>query len=69
MKNTTTYIKEKIISRYLDKDLPKSEKKSSDINVLLNRIKVDRKNESRKKLYFFAAASTGLVLFGLIVFS
>ena len=68
MKNSNVSIKEKIISRYLDKDLPKSEKKSSDINVLLNRIKVDRKNESRKKLYFSAAASTGLLLFGFIIF-
>ena len=27
-----------------------------------------KKNESRKKLYFSAAASTGLILFGLIIF-
>ena len=68
MKNSNVSIKEKIISKYLDKNFPKSEKKSSDINVLLNRIKVDRKNESRKKLYFSAAASTGLLLFGFIIF-
>ena len=68
MKNSSTSIKEKIISEYLDKDLPKSEKKSSDINVLLNRIEVDKKNESRKKLYFSAAASTGLLLFGFVIF-
>ena len=42
--------------------------KSSDINVLLNRIELNKKNESRKKLYFSAAASAGLVLFGFIIF-
>ena len=42
--------------------------KSTDINVLLNRVKINQKKESRKKLYFSAAASTGLILFGLIIF-
>ena len=42
--------------------------KSTDINVLLNRVKTNQKNESRKKLYFSAAASTGLILFGLLIF-
>ena len=42
--------------------------KSTDINILLNRIEIKKKNESRKKLFFSAAASTGLILFGLIIF-
>ena len=68
MKNTGLVIKEKLISKYLEKDPVKSVDKSSDINVLLNRIELNKKNESRKKLYFSAAASTGLILFGLIIF-
>jgi len=68
MKNTSTSIKEKMISRYLDKEILKNQKKRTDINELLNRVKSDQKNESRKKLYFSAAASTGLILFGLIIF-
>ena len=68
MKNTGVVIKEKLISKYLEKDPVKSVDKSSDINVLLNRIELNKKNESRKKLYFSAAASTGLILFGLIIF-
>ena len=68
MKNTSTSIKEKMISRYLDKEILKNQKKRTDINELLNRAKIDQKNESRKKLYFSAAASTGLILFGLIIF-
>ena len=68
MKNTETNIKNKIISRYLEKDQVKTQAKSSDINVLLNRIELNKKSESRKKLYFSAAASTGLILFGLMIF-
>ncbi len=68
VKNTTQIVKEKLISKYLEKDLPKNLSKSTDINVLLNRVKTNQKNESRKKLYFSAAASSALVLFGLIIF-
>ena len=68
MKNTVESLKEKIIFKYFQKDLKKNYPKSSNINVLLNRIKLDNKNEKRKKLYFSAAASTGLILFGLIIF-
>ena len=68
MKNSGINVKEKLIARYLEKDPPSTQSKSSNINVLLNRIEVNKKNESRKKLYFSAAASTGLILFGLIIF-
>ena len=68
MKNTGFSVKEKLIAKYLEKDHKKTPTKSSNINVLLNRIELNKKNESRKKLYFSAAASTGLLLFGLIIF-
>ena len=68
MKNAASNIKEKIISRYYEETTPVNQTKSTDINVLLNRVKTNQKNESRKKLYFSAAASTGLILFGLIIF-
>ena len=68
MKYTASNIKEEIISKYIEKTNPISQSKSTDINVLLNRVKTNQKNESRKKLYFSAAASTGLLLFGLIIF-
>ena len=68
MKNTGLSVKEKLVAKYLEKDPVKSLSKSSDINVLLNRIELNKKNESRKKLYFSAAASTGLILFGLMIF-
>tara|TARA_E500000178_G_C16970525_1_gene730717 strand:+ start:1337 stop:1543 length:207 start_codon:yes stop_codon:yes gene_type:complete len=68
MKNLSSTVKEKIVRRYLDKNPISFQSKSTDINVLLNRVKTNQKNESRRKLYFSAAASTGLLLFGLIIF-
>mgnify|MGYP001194698842 CR=1 FL=1 len=68
MKNEGFNVKEKLVAKYLQKDTEKPQTKSSDINVLLNRIEINKKNESRKKLYFSAAASAGLVLFGLAIF-
>ena len=68
MKSSGFNIKEKLIAKYLEKDTPKNLPKSTNINVLLNRVKTNQKNESRRKIYFSAAASTGLLLFGLIIF-
>ena len=68
MRNAGTNLKDKLVSRYLEEDETTPQTKVSDINILLNRIELNKKNESRKKLYFSAAASTGLILFGLIIF-
>ena len=68
MRNAGLNIKEKLVEKYLEKDSVKPQTKISDINVLLNRIELNKKNESRKKLYFSAVASTGLILFGLFIF-
>ena len=69
MKNLTNSLKQKLVSKYTVSDSPKSNSKSTDINVLLNRVKTDRKQEIRKKFCFSAAASTGLILFSLVIFS
>ena len=68
MKSLGSSIKKKLVAKYLVKDEPINNARSTDINILLNRIEVNKKNETRKKLYFSAAASTGLVLFGLLIF-
>ena len=68
MKNATSNIKSQLLSKYFEEDTSKKQTKSTDINVLLNRVKNNKRNESRRKLYFSAAASTGLILFGLIIF-
>ena len=68
MKNSAINLKDKLVAKYLEKDSKKPQPKSSDINVLLNRIELNKKNESRKKVLFSTAASAGLVIFGLIIF-
>jgi len=68
MKSTGLSVKEKLLEKYLNKDTPKKLSKSTDINVLLNRVKTNQKHESRKKLFFSAAASTGLIISGIIIF-
>ena len=67
MKNLTNTLKQKLVSKYTDN--LQSTSRSTDINVLLNRVKSNRKQEARKKFYFSAAASTGLILFGLVIFT
>ena len=68
MKSVGTSIKEKMIAKYKDTTSINIPSKSRGINVLLNRIPVNKQNETKKKLYFSAAASTGLILFGLMIF-
>ena len=69
MKNLTDTLKQKLISKYTASESQQNTSRSTDINVLLNRVKLDKKQEIKKKFYFSAAASTGLILFGLIIFS
>jgi hypothetical protein len=68
MKSLSENIREKLVSKYREKKTQNTLTRSTDINVLLNRVKNNEKNESRKKIYFSAAASAGLFLFGLIIF-
>ncbi len=69
MRNPEFKVKEKLIAKYLIKDAQETvNTKSTDINVLLNRVKKNQKNESIKKIYFSAAVSTGLLIFGALIF-
>ncbi len=68
MKNSLSAIKNKIIQRYNFDDNNLYEKKSTNINILLNRVKLDQKKESRKKIMFTAATSLGLLVFGVLIF-
>ena len=68
MKNTFSSVKNKIVSRYSLTDNNENLKKSTDINILLNRVKLDKKRESIKKVLFSAAASAGVLIFGVLIF-
>ena len=47
MKNQGISIKNKIIPKYFNEDNSKKKSSTSDINVLLNRIELNKKNESK----------------------
>ena len=68
MKNLFLKAEKKLVAKYFENNNFKEQKKSTNINILLNRIELNKKSESRKKLYFSAIASTGLIMFGLIIF-
>tara|TARA_Y100000741_G_C17891640_1_gene411408 strand:- start:295 stop:507 length:213 start_codon:yes stop_codon:yes gene_type:complete len=68
VRNNIRTIKNKITSRDQLDDEDLIQNKATDINILLNRVKLDKKKESRKKLLFSAAASAGVILFSVIIF-
>ena len=38
-----------------------------DINILLNRVKLEEKNQTKKKIFFFSFATLALSLFGTFI--
>lgn len=68
MKNTLSSIQQKFVQKNTQQDQDLNTVKSSNINVLLNRVKQDKKKEIQKKLLFSATVSLGAVLFGVLVF-
>tara|TARA_B100001093_G_C26348193_1_gene809012 strand:- start:41 stop:247 length:207 start_codon:yes stop_codon:yes gene_type:complete len=68
MKNVFSSVKNRMVARYILVNRDDNLKKSTDINILLNRVKLDKKRESRKKIIFSAAASAGVILFGVLIF-
>jgi len=62
-------IDQNINTKKLSKVQNKNEKQVVDINKLLNRVKIDQKNETKKKFIFYSFAILGISLLGtLIVF-
>ena len=68
MKNSLSKVQNKIISKYLVTEENNVQAKSTDVNILLNRVKLDKKKESRKKILFSVFTSLGVVLFGVLIF-
>ena len=52
MKNLSNSLKQKLTSKYTSSEARQIASKSTDINVLLNRVKLDKKKELKKKFYF-----------------
>tara|TARA_S200000501_G_scaffold129064_1_gene122004 strand:- start:2524 stop:2730 length:207 start_codon:yes stop_codon:yes gene_type:complete len=68
MKNTISTVKNKISAKFFNGIDKTIDNKSTDVNILLNRVRLNQKSESRKKIYFSTAASTALILFGFLIF-
>ena len=68
MKISVSSFKNKIISRYLDGNEELNQNKTADINVLLNRVKVSKKQESIKKILFSTITSVGVLGFCFFIF-
>ena len=57
--------KEPGINQQQNFDLRK--KKIVDINKLLNRVKIDQKNETKQKIIFYSFTTLGLSLLGTLI--
>ena len=66
------YYKERLIDQNINtKKLSKaqniSEKQVVDINKLLNRVKIDQKNETKRKFIFYSLTILSLSLLGTLI--
>ena len=60
-------IDQNINTKKLSKVQNISEKQVVDINKLLNRIKIDHKKETKRKIIFYSLSILGLSLFGSLI--
>ena len=68
MQKTFSSLKDKIVKRYTLNDENLKDYKSTNINILLNRVRVNKKKEFQKKIVFTVATSLSFVLFGVLIF-
>jgi len=68
MQKTFSSLKNKIVKRNTLNDENLKDYKSTNINILLNRVRVNKKKEFQKKILFTTATSLGAVLFGILIF-
>ena len=68
MQKTFSSLKNKIVKRYTLNDENLKDYKSTNINILLNRVRVNKKKEFQKKILFTVATSLGVILFGVLIF-
>ena len=68
MQKTFSSLRNKIVKRYTLNDENLKDYKSTNINILLNRVRVNKKKEFQKKILFTVATSLGAVLFSILIF-
>ena len=60
-------VDQKTITKKLSKVQSISEKQVVDINKLLNRVKIDQKNETKRKIIFYSLIILGFSLLGALI--
>ena len=60
-------IDQNINTKRLSEEQHVSEKQVVDINKLLNRVKIDQKNETKRKIIFYTFVILGLSLLGTLI--
>ena len=60
-------IDQNINTKKLSKAQNISERQVVDINKLLNRVKIDQKNEKKRKIIFYSSTVLGLSLLGALI--
>ena len=60
-------IDQNINTKKLSKAQNISERQVVDINKLLNRVKIDQKNETKRKIIFYSSIVLGLSLLGTLI--
>lgn len=68
MQKTFSSLKNKIVKRYTLNDENLKNYKSTNINVLLNRVRINQKKENLKKFLFAIITFLSLVLFVKLIF-
>jgi len=60
-------INQNISTKRLSEAQHVSEKQVVDINKLLNRVKIDQKNETKRKIIFYSSTVLGLSFLGTLI--
>ena len=68
MKNSRFDTIRSLKSSNVKSKLDLSKVKSTDINILLNKVRLDQKNDFRKKIIYFSLIITAFLVTGIITF-
>jgi len=68
MKNSRFYTIRSLKTSNVKSKLDLSKIKSTDINILLNKVRLDQKNDFRKKIIYFSLIISAFLLTGIITF-
>ena len=60
LQNTNLNIQNRYFSNHI---------KTTNINILLNRVKIEKKNDFKKKIYFFSMLSLVIIFFSVVTIS